>query len=223
MPSLTLVIGNKNYSSWSLRAWLALSHVGVSFREIVIPLQAPDTREQILAHSPSGRVPVLRHDDLVVWDSMAIGEHLAEAFPDARLWPDDRAARATARAVSAEMHSGFAALRAAMPMNARARLPGYGRTPASLVDIDRVRALWRDCRGRFGGGGPFLFGRFSLADAMYAPVVLRFRTYEVALGDVERAYSDAVLALPSMQKWMSAAEAEEGTVDADEYPAGIHA
>jgi glutathione S-transferase len=218
MPSLTLAIGNKNYSSWSLRGWLALQHVGIPFREVVIPLDRPESREKLLEQSPSGRVPVLRHDDAVVWDSLAIGEHLAEAFPDAHLWPDDRAARACARAVSAEMHSSFAALRAAMPMNVRARLPGYGRTPASLRDIERVRAIWSDCRQRFGKGGPFLFGRFSLADAMYAPVVLRFVTYDVTLAATERSYSDAVLALPAMQKWIRAAEAEEWTIEEDEYP-----
>jgi glutathione S-transferase len=164
-------------------------------------------------------VPALRHDDVVVWDSLAIAEYLAETFPDARLWPDDRAARATARAVSAEMHSSFAGLRAAMPMNVRARLPGYGRTPASLLDVERVRALWSDCRSRFGRGGPYLFGRFSVADAMYAPVVFRFRTYAVTLDAAQQAYVDAMLAHPGMQEWAQAAEKEPWTVDEDEYPA----
>jgi glutathione S-transferase len=171
MSPLTLVIGNKNYSSWSLRAWLALEHSGVSYREIVIPLGQPDTLARLLEQSPSGRVPVLVHDGVTIWDSLAIGEHLAEALPAAKLWPEDRAARAVARSVSAEMHSGFAGLRSCMPMNVRAKMPGLGRTPASLRDIERVRAIWTDCRHRFGQGGPFLFGRFSIADAAYAPVV----------------------------------------------------
>jgi glutathione S-transferase len=215
---LTIAVGNKNYSSWSLRGWLALEHTGQPYREVVIPLDQPGTREAIAAHSPSGRVPALRHGELVVWDSLAVAEYLAEAFPDARLWPDDRAARATARAVSAEMHSGFAALRASMPMNVCARLPGYGRTPTSLRDIERVRAVWSDCRARFGAGGPYLFGRFSIADAMYAPVVFRFRTYDVALDPVQRAYADAMLEHPGMQKWVRAAETEEW-IYADDWPA----
>jgi glutathione S-transferase len=216
----TLAIGNKNYSSWSLRAWLVLRHaVGTAFREELIPLSRPDSREKLLAQSPTARVPVLRHGDVVVWDSLAICEHLAEAYPGARLLPDDPRARACARSVSAEMHAGFAALRAVMPMNVRARLPGCGRTPASLRDIERVCAIWRDCRKRFGEGGPFLFGRFSFADAMYAPVVLRFRTYGVALAEVERAYADAVVALPAVQDWIRAAEAEAWTIDEDDYPA----
>jgi glutathione S-transferase len=218
MSSLTIAVGNKNYSSWSLRAWLALEATGVPYREVVVLLGQPDTRKSIEAHSPAGRVPALHHDDLLVWDSLAIAEHLAEAFPDARLWPDERAARATARSVSAEMHSSFAALRSAMPMNVRARFPGYGRTPASLQDIERVRAIWSDCRSRFGQGGPYLFGRFSIADAMYAPVVFRFRTYGVALDAVQQAYLESMLSHPGMQKWAQAAENEPWTLEDDEYP-----
>jgi glutathione S-transferase len=218
MTSITIVVGNKNYSSWSLRGWLALDATGAAYDEVVIPLSQPDTVARIAAHSPSGRVPLLRDGDLVVWDSLAIAEHLAESFPDAQLWPADRAARASARAVSAEMHAGFPALRASMPMNIRARLPGYGRTPASLRDIERMRALWSDCRARFGQGGPYLFGRFTAADAMYAPVVFRFRTYDVALDSVQRAYVEAMLAHPGMQKWARAAEAEPWRIEDDEYP-----
>ncbi|HEY8039644.1 MAG TPA: glutathione S-transferase family protein [Polyangiaceae bacterium] len=219
MGSITLAVGNKNYSSWSLRAWLALEHTGAPFTEVVIPLDRPDTRERIAQHSPSGRVPALRDGDVHVWDSLAIAEYLAERFPEARLWPDERAARACARAVSAEMHAGFASLRSNMPMNVRARLPGYGRTPGSLRDIDRVRTLWSDCRARFGAGGPYLFGRFSVADAMYAPVVFRFRSYDVSLDAVQRGYVDAMLAHPAMQKWEKAAVAEPWPLEADEYPA----
>jgi glutathione S-transferase len=219
MSSFTLAIGNKNYSSWSLRAWLPLEHAGASYEETVIRLGEPGTLARLLERSPSARVPVLVHDGVTIWDSLAIGEYLAETLPAAKLWPEDRTARAVARAVSAEMHSGFAGLRSCMPMNVRARMPGLGRTPASLRDIERVRAIWSDCRRRFGQGGPFLFGRFSIADAAYAPVVFRFRTYDVALGDAERAYSDAMLTLPAMQKWAREAEAEPWTVDEDEYPA----
>jgi glutathione S-transferase len=219
MSSLTLVIGNKNYSSWSLRAWLVLEHTGAAYREIVVPLGQPDTQAHLLEHSPSGRVPALVRDGVTVWDSLAIGEHLAELFPAAHLWPEEGTARAVARSVSAEMHSSFAGLRSCMPMNVRARMPGLGRTPASLRDIERVRSIWSDCRRRFGQGGPFLFGRFSIADAAYAPVVFRFRTYDAALGDVERAYRDAMLALPAMKKWEREAEAETWRLDEDEYPA----
>jgi glutathione S-transferase len=207
--SLTIVIGNKNHSSWSLRPWLALEQTGQPYCEVIIALDQPGTHAAIAQHSPAGRVPVLRHGGLVVWDSLAIVEYLAEAFPGAGLWPDDVAARAVARAVSAEMHAGFADLRAAMPMDVKARLPGYGRTTGSLRDIARVIAIWADCRSRFGAGGPYLFGRFSIADAMFAPVVFRFRSYDVVLDGPVRAYADAMLGHPAMQKWSDAAEVEE--------------
>ncbi|WP_426756951.1 glutathione S-transferase family protein [Myxococcus sp. Y35] len=201
MPQLTLIIGSKNYSSWSLRPYLALAHTGQPFQEVVVQLAQPDTDETIARYSPSRRVPVLQHGDLTVWDSLAICEYLAETFPEAQLWPEDKAARAVARAVTAEMHSSFAALRQHMSMNLRARKPGKGREPGVAEDIARVQAIWNDCRGRFGQGGPFLFGRFSIADAFYAPVVTRFVTYEVELDAVSAAYRDAVLALPALQKW----------------------
>jgi glutathione S-transferase len=218
MAGCVLALGNKNYSSWSLRPWLALKHTGAAFDEIVIPLYRPESPDAIRAISPSGKVPVLHHGELVVWDSLAICEYLAEAFPEARLWPDDAGARAAARSISAEMHSGFLALRTHMPMNARARLPGLGRTIDSLRDVDRVRSLWRNALDRFGHGGPFLFGRFSIADAMYAPVVLRFRTYEVDLEPRLREYCAAVLALPAMEEWVIAARTEPWTIDSFEYP-----
>jgi glutathione S-transferase len=219
MDEFVLAIGNKNYSSWSLRPWLALKHTGAPFREVVIPLYRPDSRASIAPHSPCGRVPALRHGSTVVWDSLAICEYLAEAFPEARLWPRDRDARAVARSVSAEMHSSFAAMRSAMGMNVRARLPGVGRTVDSLRDIERVRNLWTDALQRFGREGQFLFGEFSVADAMYAPVVLRFRTYEVKLDARLRDYCDTVLQLPAMQEWMAAARAEPWTIDAFESAA----
>lgn len=213
MADLTLILGNKAYSSWSLRPWLVLKHTGRPFAEVVIPLRQPDTRTRILEHSPAGKLPVLKHGDLTVWDSLAIAEHLAETFPDAGLWPEDPAARAVARAVSAEMHSGFQALRSSMPMDLKRKAPGEGMTEATAADIARITTLWADCRDRFGAGGPFLFGRFSIADAMFAPVVTRFDTYGVALDGAARAYADAVLALPAMREWTEAGRAEPWTID----------
>ncbi len=206
MSEPTLVIGNKNYSSWSLRPWLAMKVAGIPFAEHRIPLYGPGSKDQILVYSPAGKVPCLADGDLRVWDSLSICEYLAEKHPG--LWPQDPAARALARSVSAEMHSGFANLRAKMSMNIRKRYPGLGRTPESMADVARIVSLWSDCRARYGKGGPFLFGAFSIADAMYAPVVLRFRTYEVELPADCRAYSDAVLALLAMQDWIAAAMAE---------------
>lgn len=206
MSEPTLVIGNKNYSSWSLRPWLAMKVAGIPFAEHRIPLYGPGSKAQILAYSPAGKVPCLADGDLRVWDSLSICEYLAEKHPG--LWPQDPAARALARSVSAEMHSGFANLRAKMSMNIRKRYPGLGRTPESMADVARIVSLWSDCRARYGKGGRFLFGAFSIADAMYAPVVLRFRTFEVELPADCRAYSDAVLALPAMQDWIAAAMAE---------------
>ncbi len=206
MSEPTLVIGNKNYSSWSLRPWLAMRVAGIPFAEHRIPLYGPGSKDQIVVYSPAGKVPCLADGDLRVWDSLSICEYLAEKHPG--LWPQDPAARALARSVSAEMHSGFANLRAKMSMNIRKRYPGLGRTPESLADVARIVSLWSDCRARYGKGGRFLFGAFSIADAMYAPVVLRFRTYEVELPADCRAYSDAVLALPAMQDWIAAAMAE---------------
>ena len=206
MSEPTLVIGNKNYSSWSLRPWLAMKVAGIPFAEHRIPLYGPGSKDQILVYSPAGKVPCLADGDLRVWDSLSICEYLAEKHPG--LWPQDPAARALARSVSAEMHSGFANLRAKMSMNIRKRYPGLGRTPESMADVARIVSLWSDCRARYGKGGRFLFGAFSIADAMYAPVVLRFRTFEVELPADCRAYSDAVLALPAMQAWIAAALAE---------------
>jgi glutathione S-transferase len=212
MSGFTLVIGNKNYSSWSLRPWLAMKMAGVEFAEVVIPLRRDATATEIARHSPGGKVPALRHGELVVWESIAILEFIAEAFPEARLWPRQREARAVARAVSAEMHAGFVALRTHMPMNIRGSKSGRGRTPEVEKDIRRIVAIWEDCRARFGAGGPFLFGAFGNADAMYAPVVTRFNTYGVALEGLARAYADAILALPPMREWFAAAAAEFWTI-----------
>jgi glutathione S-transferase len=208
MSELTLVVGSKNYSSWSLRPYLALAHTGQPFREVVIALDEPTTAAEIARYSPSGRVPVLQHGALSIWDSLAICEYLAETFPEARLWPQDKAARAVARSVVAEMHSGFAALRRNMPMDLNNRKPGHGRAPGVADDISRVVKLWAECRERFGQGGPFLFGPFTIADAFYAPVVTRFVTYEVELDAVSRQYRDAVLALPALKRWTEDARSE---------------
>ena len=210
MSDLTLVIGNKANSSWSLRPWLVLKQAGLAFAETVIPLRQPDTAARIAEHSPSGRVPSLIDGGLTVWDSLAICEYVAELAPDARLWPADRAARAVARAVSAEMHSGFVSLRSTMSMDLKRDRKGQGMTEATAADIARIEALWADVRTRFGipAGGPFLFGAFTIADAMFAPVVTRLETYGVAVSPESRAYMDAVLALPAMREWMAAAKDE---------------
>jgi glutathione S-transferase len=191
---MLLVIGNKNYSSWSLRPWLAMKVLGIPFEEKRVPLYGPDSRRKLLRYSPAGKVPCLVDGELRVWDSLAILEYLAERHP--ALWPAEATLRARARSVSAEMHSGFPKLRQHMSMNVRKRHPGKGRTPEVLAEIARVIGIWGEARG------PFLFGPFCAADAMYAPVVLRFRTYEVELPPVCRAYADAVLALPALQEWM---------------------
>jgi glutathione S-transferase len=217
MAEFTIYIGNKNYSSWSLRGWLMLKHTGAAFDDVVIPLSEPSTRATILRHSPSGKVPALRHGDHLVWDSLAIGEYLAELYPSARLWPEEMKARSVARAVSAEMHAGFAPLRAHLPMNMRSSFPDRGVTPEAQADINRVTALWRDCRSRFGAGGEFLFGHFTIADAMYAPVVSRFRTYKIALEEEAQRYADAIWALPALQEWLAAARNEPMIIEAAEF------
>lgn len=206
--AFTLVIANKNYSSWSLRAWLMVQAAAVPFQEIVIPLHTPETRAMIMRYSPSGKVPCLVHGDVTVWESLAIGEYLAERFPAAGLWPSEPAPRAVARSIANEMHAGFLPLRRHMPMNVRASLPGYGMAEGVQEEINRIEAIWRDTRSRFGAGGDMLFGSFTIADAMFAPVASRFRTYGVTLGETAEAYAKALLALPAMQEWSAAAEAE---------------
>jgi glutathione S-transferase len=210
---LLLVLGNKNLSSWSLRPWLLLRHAGVPFSERVLPFEAEGWRDTIAELSPTRRVPVLHHGELVVWDSLAICEYVADAFPGARLWPSDRAVRAVARSVSAEMHSGLPNMRRDLSMDVVAR---HLRRPFSREtedDLARVQAIWSECRARaatFSGddAGPFLFGRFSVADAMFAPVVWRFRTYGIELDGAARDYQDAMLGLPAMREWEKAAIAE---------------
>lgn len=213
MPSLTLIIGNKNYSSWSLRPWLAMTWAKIPFDEIRIPLYAPDTKAQLSQHSPSGRVPVLRHGDMVIWESLAICEYIADLFPEVKLWPENITDRAIARSVSCEMHAGFSALRQSMAMDIRSRHFEREHSPQVHADVERVCQIWRDCRTDHQHAGEFLFGAFSIADAMFAPVVTRFVTYGVALDPVCRAYSEAILALPAMQAWQEAAIAEVEVIE----------
>lgn len=202
MPDFTLVIGDKNYSSWSLRPWLLMTQAGIAFDEVSIRLRQPDTRQQALAHSPSGKVPALKHQGLLIWDSLAIAEYLAELFPHKHLWPQDVAARAQARSISAEMHSGFQALRSHLPMDFLDRHPGKGLEGEGVAaDIARVQQIWRNARAQYGAGGPFLFGPFSIADAMFAPVVSRFTTYAVPVDPPCRAYMEAIWDMPGMRKW----------------------
>ena len=214
-----LFIGNKNYSSWSLRAWLLLREADIDFDEQRILLDMPDTAAEIAALRASGTVPVLQLGDLTVWDSMAIAETVADRWPDRQLWPDDADARAYARSICAEMHSGFARLRECMPMNCRAmgrRVP----LPDDLTaDIDRVIAIWSTCHRRYGGhndGDGWLFGRFSIADAMYAPVVLRFRTYGINLPESAGFYPRRLLQSDAMQEWLAAAETEVEVIEREE-------
>lgn len=213
---LKIVIGNKNYSSWSLRAWLALAQTGAEFEEILIPLDTPEMKSNIERFSPAGRVPVLIDDGLAVWDSLAIIEYLADKFPSAGLWSADTGARAMQRSVSAEMHSGFAALRSTLPMNIRRQKSDRVLAPDVQADIDRICDLWRQALERKTADGPFLFGGFCGVDCMFAPVVSRFETYNVPVGDTERAYMDAVLSHGPFLAWAQAAMAESWIVAADE-------
>jgi glutathione S-transferase len=189
----------------------------IAFDEIIIPLDEPTTREEILKHTPSGRVPVLKHGAMTIWDSLAICEYLAEQVPTAHLWPSDAGVRAIARSVSAEMHSGFTALRDHMPMNIRSRFPDQGRALGVTEDVNRITAIWRRCRQRFGADGDFLFGQFSIADAMFAPVVTRFQTYAVETDTAAQDYMAAVLDLPAMQEWVAAAGREPWIIDSAEF------
>ena len=206
MAQYTLVIGNKAYSSWSMRPWLLMKEAGLAFDEVRIPLYQEGHDRKIRDYSPAGRVPVLVDGAVTVWDSLAICEYLAERHAEKNLWPANAAARAHARAVSAEMHAGFAALRGNMGMNVRRSFPGVGMTPEVAKDIARIEQLWEDCLQRYGG--PFLFGAFGIADAMYAPVATRFRTYAVGLSAVAQRYADLLLALPAVAEWYAAAHAE---------------
>ena len=216
MSAFTLVVGNKNYSSWSLRGFLAARAAGVAFDEVLVRLSEPGSKDELLKHSPAGKVPVLKHGDRVIWDLLAIIEYLAEVRPRAGLWPADPGARAHARSIAAEMHAGFRALRAGMPMNLKKSLPGKGRGRDVADDIERICAIWADCRATYGAGGPFLFGDFGAADVMYTPVATRFRTYAVELDEICQAYVDAVLVRPDYLEWHAAALEEPWVIPEDE-------
>lgn len=213
---MKLVIGTKNYSSWSLRGWLAAKASGLPFEEVLVHLDTPEFPERIRALSPSGRVPALIDGDVTVWDSLSIVEYLAEKAPEAGLWPQDRKARALARSMVAEMHSGFTALRSYLPMNIRRKPAPRPEKPEVQADIARIAALWRQARADYGSGGPFLFGRFGAADVFFAPVATRLRSYQVPLGPVEAAYVAATFDYPAMREWIAAAEAETWVVARDE-------
>ena len=222
MSEFTIVLGNKAYSSWSLRGWLLLKLTGAAFDEVVVPLDRPETKTAIRAHSPSGRVPTLKAGGLAaeglaakgltVWDTLAIAEYLHERFPEAGLWPEDPAARARARSVAAEMHAGFPVLRARLPRDVKREPSEPGRSiavdGALAGEIARIVAIWSDCRAHFGGAGDFLFGRFGAADAFYAPVATRFVTYGVTLEGAAADYRDALVAWPDLSDWIATAKAE---------------
>jgi glutathione S-transferase len=216
----TLIIGNKNYSSWSFRPWIAMKVAGIAFDEVVISLDASDFKEQVSRISGTGKVPALDDDGVHVWESLAILEYLADKFPAAGLWPADPAARAHARAIAAEMHAGFVALRRACPMNMWRPVKKLQLNEEAAANVRRIDAIWTDCRARFGGAatspGPFLFGAFGAADAMYAPVVSRLHTYDVAIGAPARAYMEAVMALPAWAQWRAAAVKEPWVLPQDE-------
>ena len=205
---MKLIIGDKSYSSWSMRPWVLMTHIGIPFDEVLVPLGESDTKARILEHSPSGKMPCLVTDDgQSIWESLAILETLAERYPQYPLWPSDAAARAHARSISCEMHGGFGEVRTHMSMNVRAHRPGKGATPGALADVARIDAIWSECLTRYGG--PFLFGKtFGIADAMYAPVVSRFITYAPPLSDAARAYIESVTALPAVRTWFEAARVE---------------
>lgn len=218
MPKLHLVLANKTYSSWSLRAWLAMAQFRLPFEETVVPLDLPQTKKLIAKHSGAGRLPVLHHGKITIWESLAILEYLAEAFPDRALWPRNKTARAMARAVSNEMHAGFLAIRNFLPMNLRRphRPRPIGLTDEVKANVKRIETLWRECRKAHGRGGPYLFGQFSIADSMYAPVVTRFETYAVPVSRETGDYMKAVLTNKAFLDWKSDALKERWRVEADE-------
>lgn len=214
MEKMKLVIGNKNYSSWSLRPWLLLKQSQIPFEEILIPLYEGDYKARLLQHSPNGKVPALIHGKLTVWESLAICEYVAETFGETKLWPRKREDRAWARCAATEMHSGFTQLRTHMPMNLRGSHPGKGRTPEVNADIQRITHLWEECLKEFKG--PFLFGHFTVADAMYAPVVTRFRTYGVKMKPAAAEYCQTILELPAFKEWEAAGIKEPWKIKASE-------
>jgi glutathione S-transferase len=216
MAAATLVIGNKNYSSWSMRPWVLMKQLGIPFEEKKLRFHSVEWDAEIERWSPSRLVPVLWRGQQAVWDSLAIAEALHEWHPDKGVWPREAVARAFARCIAAEMHSGFRDLRSGMPMNIRASHPGKGMTPEVQADVDRIEKLWGEARARFGAGGPFLFGDFCAADAMYAPVVMRFATYAVGLSQESQRYCEALASAPGVRAWIDGALQEKEFVAEDE-------
>lgn len=212
MP-LKLIVANKAYSSWSLRAWILLAHFKIPFEETVIPLDLPETRKLILKHSPTAKVPALVDGPITVWESLAIIEYLAEIFPEKAIWPRGKAARALARSLSSEMHAGFQALRQHCPMNFVRPVRKLALTEAVEADVARIEAAWAHARKTYGKAGPFLFGRFSAADAMFAPVVNRLHIYDIPVSRGTRDYMAAMMALPAWKAWATDAEAEEWRIE----------
>jgi glutathione S-transferase len=211
MARATLTISSKNYSSWSLRGWLLAKFAKLDFDEVVVPPDDADARKELLLLSPSILVPCLTHNAIKIWDTLAIGEYLNEVKPRSHLLPVDRAARAHCRSICGEMHSGFTSLRSALPMNLKRTFPGHKVWARAQGDIERVTTIWQDCLARYGG--PYLFGSLSMADAMYAPVVTRFQTYDVKLDPESTAYAESILALPEMREWIEAAKLEAEEID----------
>jgi glutathione S-transferase len=215
---MKIILGNKKYSSWSLRPWIAMKQIGLTFDEVVIPMNMPNTRAEMLSHSPTGLVPTLIDGDITIFETIAILEYLNDKFPDAKLWPKDIAARAHARAISAEMHAGFGALRRDCPMNICRPVKKHIVSPDAAKHAERIDALWVDARKRFGKGGDFLFGHFSNADAMFAPVVNRFHVYDLPRSKTSQAYMNAIMALPAWKEWEKAARAETWVIAGSEVP-----
>jgi glutathione S-transferase len=218
MAKPELIIGNKNYSSWSLRPWFAFTMAGVPFTEVFVRIMVPETPKALAKYKATGKVPLLKHNDLVIWDTLAIIEYAAETWPTKTIWPKNKKARARARSVSAEMHSSFGALRNACPMNLRRekKLPPSGISPAVAKDVARIETIWAECRREFGKGGPFLFGKFSAADAMFAPVATRLDTFAIPVAKASRAYMDAIFATPAFKQWEAGAAKETWVIPEDE-------
>ena len=219
MADFKLIMGNRNYSPWSLSAWLTAKSAGMDFDEVIIPLNEGTTRQEILRYWYNGKVPILQHGEITIWESISICEYIAEIYPEAGLWPLEIRARAVARSLSSEVHSGFRSLREHMPMNVRSQFPSEGRIMCVQEEINRVLAIWRRCRERYGRdhGGPFLFGSFSIVDALFAPIVSQFKTYSVDLDDIEKEYSNAILSLPAMGVWIKASQDEPMVIDKFEF------
>ncbi len=216
MADLTLVVGNKNYSSWSLRPWLYLKHFEIPFDEVRIPLYSGGYKQKILQYSPSGKVPFLKDGGLGVWDSLAIMEYLAEKYPEKKGWPENAESRAMARSISAEMHSGFFALRENLPMNCRKIFEVFVPPEDTVKDVDRIKEVWGKCRRENSLKGPWLFGEFSITDCMYAPVVMRFHTYNIKLNELEKEYMETMRSHPSIKEWLIASEEETEVITQSE-------